>query len=449
MLFNSFPFLLLFLPCVLLITLCLKGKHLLAWIAISSYVFYLFAGHAWFLVPMLATTLMDFKLGIALENSKNPLTRKLILGCSLGSSLILLATFKYSGLFFDARWTAWILPAGISFYTFQTMSYMIDIYRGQASAQHDFWCFASFVSFFPHLVAGPLTRHDQLIPQLKQAEKQGIEPRWDAAVFLFFIGLCKKTLLADPIGRLIDPVIANTRMMGFTWAWTCALGYSIQIYFDFSGYSDMAIGLGRFFGIELPQNFNKPYTAMNPSDFWKRWHITLSRWMRDYLYIPLGGNRSSQAKTIFALGTTMFLAGLWHGARWTFAEWGMYHAFWLMIYHRYQNWWDNAHPFVQQSLTFTMVTAGWVLFRAPSSEAVGRWFSRLFDFASLAHAPRLPIMLLPLILLGLLIEYRLPVFSKGKCFHDMNSYSQIGFGVLAAAALLFMHQSSKFLYFQF
>lgn len=305
MLFNSLSFLLLFLPIVLWGARRLDGQSLLRWITLSSYAFYALAGQPWFLIPMLVTTILDYFLAQWIETATFVPFRRGLLLISLCGNLGLLMYFKYSGLFLHTAQKIWalgansgtfpwfryldvILPAGISFYTFQTLSYILDVYHGTAKAEHNFWEFAAFVSFFPHLVAGPLTRHHQLIPQLQKIKREGIVSRWDGGVLLFAIGLCKKTLLADRIGDLIDPLLSDFTTVGLPAAWLLLLGYALQIYFDFSGYSDMAIGLGRLFGIELPQNFDSPYQALNPSDFWRRWHITLSQWLRDYLYIPLG-----------------------------------------------------------------------------------------------------------------------------------------------------------------
>ena len=293
MLFSSLEFLILFLPLTLAVALRLRGQPLLRWIAFTSVVFYAFAGHWWFIVPMLVTTVVDYWVAIVIERTQAPARRRALLAISLAGNLGLLAYFKYAGLLARTveagvaalgvpsmlhvtRWFDVILPAGISFYTFQTLSYIIDVWRGAAPAERNFVRFAGFVSFFPHLVAGPLTRHHQLIPQLTRIATTGISPRWRAGILLFCVGLCKKVLLADRLGNLVDPLLAPPMELDALRAWLALAGYALQIYFDFSGYSDMAIGLGRLFGIELPQNFNSPYKAASPSDFWRRWHMPLS-----------------------------------------------------------------------------------------------------------------------------------------------------------------------------
>lgn len=378
----------------------------------------------------------------------------------------MLAYFKYSALFLSSArhglealgiahgtgdWGTLLLvalPPGISFYTFQTMSYIIDVYRGDARCENDFWRFAGFVSFFPHLVAGPLTRHHQLIPGLTRMQNKGIKPRWSEGILLFSMGLCKKVLIADRIAKLIDPQIAQPQNMGFAIAWLSILGFALQIYFDFSGYSDMAIGLGRLYGIELPQNFNSPYRALNPSDFWRRWHITLSSWLRDYLYISLGGNQCSKLRRHLNLMITMLLGGLWHGANWTFAAWGFYHGLLLIIYDLMRKQWDGWHPSFQRALTFFSVCIGWVFFRANDFSTVKIWLTQALvpdaNFTALLASE-----LIPLLSLGFLITQLFPNASSSPRFARLSPLLQIGMGGATVVALLFMNYSSRFLYFQF
>jgi len=393
-LFSSLEFLVLFFPLTLAVALRLRGQPLLRWIALSSVVFYAFAGHWWFVVPMLVTTTVDYEVAILIERSRRPATRAWLLAASLASNLGLLAYFKYSGLLLRTthealallglssspglpRWAEVVLPAGISFYTFQTMSYIIDVWRGQAPAERNFVRFSGFVSFFPHLVAGPLTRHHQLIPQLARIAETGIDPRWQEGVLLFCVGLSKKTLIADRLGRLVDAMLTRTGELDLAGAWLTLLGFSFQIYFDFSGYTDMAIGLGRLFGIELPRNFDSPYKATSPREFWRRWHMTLSFWLRDYLYIPLGGNRCSPARRRANVLVTMALGGLWHGAAWTFVAWGVWHAALLIVHDALPSWERALSAFWQRNLTFLLVTVGWVFFRAESFTQAVEWLAGL------------------------------------------------------------------------
>jgi alginate O-acetyltransferase complex protein AlgI len=466
MLFSSLEFLVLFLPLTLLVALRLRGQPLLRWIALTSVAFYAFAGQWWFIVPMLITTAVDFAVAIAIERAVRPGARRWLLAASLVGNLGLLAYFKYSGLLArtaeralellgleaagSARWFEVMLPAGISFYTFQTLSYVIDVWRGQAPAEHNFARFAGFVSFFPHLVAGPLTRHHQLIPQLARIAATGIAPRWREGLLLFSVGLCKKVLLADRLGNLVDPLLAPPLALDAPRAWLALLGYALQIYFDFSGYSDMAIGLGRLFGIELPQNFNSPYKAQTPSDFWRRWHMTLSAWLRDYLYISLGGNRCSPARRRLNLMTTMVLGGLWHGASWTFAAWGAWHGLLLVVHQALPAWETRLSAATQRNLTFLLVTLGWVFFRAQSFGHAADWFASLGGAHGLLAAPwtRDTAALAALVVVGLAIA-RLCPNSLELPLERLRPVPQMGLAGATAAAVLLMSHGSKFLYFQF
>ena len=467
MLFSSLEFLILFLPLTLAVALRLRGQPLLRWIAFTSVVFYAFAGHWWFIVPMLVTTVVDYWVAIVIERTQAPARRRALLAISLAGNLGLLAYFKYAGLLARTveagvaalgvpsmlhvtRWFDVILPAGISFYTFQTLSYIIDVWRGAAPAERNFVRFAGFVSFFPHLVAGPLTRHHQLIPQLTRIATTGISPRWRAGILLFCVGLCKKVLLADRLGNLVDPLLVPPMELDALRAWLALAGYALQIYFDFSGYSDMAIGLGRLFGIELPQNFNSPYKAHTPSDFWRRWHMTLSAWLRDYLYISLGGNRCSPARRRLNLMTTMVLGGLWHGASWTFAAWGAWHGLLLVAHQALPAWETRLSAAAQRNLTFLLVTLGWVFFRAQSFGHAADWFASLGGAHGLLAAPwtRDTAALAALVVVGLAIA-RLCPNSLELPLERLRPVPQVGLAGATAAAVLLMSHGSKFLYFQF
>lgn len=468
MLFNSLAFLLIFLPIVLLVACRIRGQRLLAWITASSFIFYALAGDLWFLAPMLFTTVLDFIIAPLMEKSHGR-KRKALLFISLGGNFGLLAYFKYSGLlvrtaehvaifFFKGFHPTWssafvtLLPAGISFYTFQTLSYIIDVYRGKCPADRNFIKFAGFVSFFPHLIAGPLTRHNQLIPQLERIAIQGIRPRWRMGIYLFSIGLIKKVILADRIAAIIDPLLNHTNDLTFMGGWLVAIGYALQIYFDFSGYTDMAIGIGRLFDIELPQNFNSPYQARNPSDFWRRWHITLSLWLRDYLYISLGGNRCSEKRKNLNLVLTMVLGGLWHGASWTFAIWGLYHGLLLVGYHYGRDLWDRMRDGSQVTTMFLLTCLGWVFFRAESFGSAVSWLRAMFGLNGFGP-PSLTlhewIVSMWLFVVGLTVAIKWKNASSYEKFDELGGSHQVALGIVTFVAILFMNYSSKFLYFQF
>ncbi|WP_197678983.1 MBOAT family O-acyltransferase [Pseudomonas mandelii] len=264
------------------------------------------------------------------------------------SNLLLLCYYKYSNFFLGevARSTGvhmptleLVLPLGISFFTFTQIAFLVDAWKGKAQ-EYNFWHYLLFVTWFPHLIAGPILHHGQMMPQFKDPEIYRIRSRnISIGVALFAVGLGKKLLLADPISTYADPVFhaaATGQAIGPMIAWVGAIAYTLQIYFDFSGYSDMAVGLSMLFGIHLPINFNSPYKARNIIEFWRRWHMTLSQFLRDYLYIPLGGNRKGETRRLVNLMLTMLLGGLWHGANWTFVIWGALHGAYLCINHMFQ-----------------------------------------------------------------------------------------------------------------
>jgi len=466
-LFNSFSFMLVFLPIVLLIALHMRGTSLLAFISIASFIFYALFGHPWFLIPMSITILLDFFLAIRLMSVDNMWARRGLLGLSLCGNLGLLIAFKYSGLLFSLGSETinfyrgistpemlvplrhLVLPAGISFYTFQTLSYMIDVYRGETPAERNFWKFTAFVSFFPHLIAGPLTRHHQLLPGLENIRQHGIQPDWPGGIFLFCIGLSKKILLADPLGRHADSLIAWGSAVTFPASWIALLSFSLQIYFDFSGYCDMAIGLGRLFGIELPQNFNNPYSALNPTDFWRRWHITLSQWMRDYLYFSLGGSRGTMGRVAANLMITMLLGGLWHGARWTFLIWGFYHGVLLLSYHVLRFRWDSFPRLFQRAMTFVLVCMGWTLFRADSFVEAWLWLGGLFGLHGVQSLPASAVSAIPILLLGFAAIIWGPVASRTEELKTLRWPWQVLLAGCTLGSFLLINRTSHFLYFQF
>ena len=466
MLFNSLSFLLLFLPAVVVVARRLRGQAFLGWICLASGLFYAFAGHVWFLAPMAVTTVLDYWVGLKLSD-RTVQSRRMLLVISLCGNLGLLAYFKYSGLLVDtinavvaafgegkngtlAGAMRVTLPAGISFYTFQTMSYVIDIYRGHAKAEKNFLAYLAFVSFFPHLVAGPLTRHNQLIPQLERAAETGIRPHWWPAISLFSVGLIKKVLIADRIGTFLDPMLQDIPRLGFVASWLGAVGYGMQLYFDFSGYSDMAIGLGRLFNIELPQNFSSPYKSTSPSDFWERWHITLSRWLRDYLYISIGGNRRGRLRTAINLMGTMVLGGLWHGANWTFVLWGGYHGVLLVVFRTQQERWSRVAVPIQRAVMFGLVMIGWVFFRAPTVRLAFSWCGGLVGRHGVRaaldyiHIPRLAAFTA----VATLMAWTLPNAYEVR-WERLRPLTRATLGLGTAAAVIMMNYSSKFLYFQF
>lgn len=309
----------------------------------ASYVFYMWWSPI-FVLPLLATTFIDFQVGRMLEGEHNERRRRLLLIFSLTANLGLLGYFKYYGFFveniralaamsgfdFSPSLVKLILPVGISFYTFHTMSYTIDVYRREIPACRSALQFALFITFFPVLIAGPILRARQFLPELRKPIRLQLTPE---IVMLAARGLAKKALIADNIGPFVDAIFSDPQAWPSVIIWIATFGFAVQIYCDFSGYSDMARALARLFGYEIPLNFDRPYFARNPSEFWRRWHISLSSWLRDYLYIPLGGSRHGRLATYRNLTITMLLGGLWHGASWNFVLWGFLHGL-LLAAHR-------------------------------------------------------------------------------------------------------------------
>jgi alginate O-acetyltransferase complex protein AlgI len=381
MLFNSLEFLLGFLPVAYLVFWSLRGAQArYVWLTISGYVFY-----GWwdprFTLLMAFSTLVSFAAGLGMARA--PLgsrQRRAWLVVPVVVDLSLLGFFKYANFALDTvrQVGGWagapvslphldiILPIGISFYTFHTISYIVDAYRGVITPTRNLWEYAAYVSLFSQLVAGPIVRFRQVEADLEQLGADS-RTRWLRRGLAFFvIGLVEKVLVADTLAALVDPAFAAWRSLSTGGAWLATLGYTFQLLFDFSGYSTMAVGLGFLFGIRIPQNFNAPYQSLDPSEFWQRWHISLSSCLRDYVYIPFGGNRLGVALTYRNLMLTMLIGGLWHGAAWTFVAWGAYHGVLLCAHRLARPWWDALPALVRQAGMFLAVMVGWVFFRATS-----------------------------------------------------------------------------------
>ena len=389
MLFNSYTFIFLFLPIVLggYALACRIGTRAgMAWLVVASLFFY-----GWwnpvYLWLILGSVGVNYFFGCALTN--RPTKRLLALGVCLNHGLI--GYFKYAGFFGDNMYSSAtgipfefgdiLLPLGISFFTFQQIAYLVDSYQGR-TVRHGWLEYILYVTFFPQLIAGPIVHQAEILPQFLN-KLPGIKARHLAiGATIFIIGLFKKVVIADNLAFYVTPMFdaaARGEVITFLEAWGGSLAYTFQLYFDFSGYSDMAIGLARMFGVTLPINFNSPYKATSIIDFWRRWHLTLSRFLRDYLYIPLGGNNRGNARRYANLLIVMLLGGLWHGAGWTFIFWGGLHGFYLIINHLWRAikrrvGLDNkkSNPFAKSaswSLTFLSVVIGWVFFRSASWDA--------------------------------------------------------------------------------
>lgn len=395
MLFNSFEFCFIFLPIVFAIFLILgrMGYGLLAcsWLSLGSIFFYGYWAPE-YLVLLLMSIALNYAFGAAILKcctlqSKTAGKRWMVLAISLNLSA--LAYFKYANFFVnnlnlvlgsEFEFARVVLPIGISFFTFTQIAYLVDTYQGKVRETNPIH-YILFVTYFPHLIAGPILHHAEMMPQFrKQTTFLFSRANFLSGLLVFLIGLFKKVILADGIQPYVSPVFDAPILQTLTFleAWGGALAYTLQLYFDFSGYSDMAIGLSRMFNIELPLNFNSPYKARNISEFWRRWHMTLSRFLRDYLYVPLGGNRCSKSRRYFNLMLTMLLGGLWHGAGWAFVIWGGLHGIYLACNHAWQLFYTKfvrKHPVPEWvlttgsiMLTFLCTVVAWVFFRAKDFE---------------------------------------------------------------------------------
>lgn len=345
---------------------------------------------------------------------------------------------------------AWniILPIGISFFTFQAMSYTIDVYLEKVEPTNDFIEFACFVALFPQLIAGPIVRYRWIAHTLRNLPSRLSENNLNLGLFYFSIGLIKKVLVADRLGNFIEPMFANYHDLAPLEAWLAILGFSLQLYFDFAGYSLMAIGLGYLLGFKFPQNFNSPYKAVSISDFWRRWHITLSSWLRDYLYIPLGG-RNNRA---VALAVTMLLGGLWHGAAWTFMAWGAYHAILLELHHHLKGVkWIPRNKTWARIGTFLLVTIGWVFFKPPTFEASWVILTKMFDIPGLFVHVEISTGFIAAIVISLGWAMLAP--NAVELVRDRGVrpglYWAVSLGILTTVSVLFFSEGAPFLYFQF
>ena len=469
MLFNSFTFWIFF-AAVVIVYRFVEHRARNGWLLLASYFFYGYWDWR-FLSLILFSTSVDFFVAQRIAQAGDKRQKQRFLLVSLIANLGLLAVFKYLGFFveeFNALWQALgfgdpllgirlILPVGISFYTFQTLSYTIDVYRGETKATRNFWDFALYVSFFPQLVAGPIERSSHLLPQMQNVRPRCDEQRFREGLYHVLTGLFKKVIIADNMAMIANHVF--NRPASELTAPEVLIGvyaFAFQIYGDFSGYSSIAQGLAKWLGFDLMFNFNHPYFAKSPKDFWGRWHISLSSWLRDYLYIPLGGNRGSRWMTQRNLMLTMLLGGLWHGAAWTFVVWGAIHGLWLVIHRivepgkgaRDKRWVGVVKVFI----TFHVVCLTWLFFRAESLMQAIEMLSRLGSvWGATAFATGAGFLILFYVLPWTLFEYWM------ESRKDQLALTKVGWPIrsLVYAYLILMLLyfpppiASEFIYFQF
>ena len=392
MLFNSYIFIFVFLPISFFVYFYLNKKRLTqaskAFLVFSSLFFY-----SWwnivYLTLILFSMLFNFSIGSSFKKNKN---QKYLLIFAILANILLLGYFKYSDFFikninfvFDSSIDLLnlALPLAISFFTFQQIAYLVDSYKGETK-EYDFLNYAIFVSFFPQLIAGPIVHHKEMMPQFSSKKAKIINFQNVAlGIFIFCIGLFKKVVIADTFAIWANNGFDIVNSLNFVAAWATSLSYTFQLYFDFSGYTDMAIGAALFFNIKLPINFNSPYKSLDIQDFWRRWHITLSRFLRDYIYIPLGGNKKGNYKTYSNLMVTFLIGGLWHGAGWTFIFWGFLHGCALIIHRIWHNLGFKLNKILAWFITFNFINITWIFFRAKEWEDAVKVLKGMFAFTTI------------------------------------------------------------------
>ncbi len=476
MLFNSIEFLI-FLPIVLILYWFVLNKNLKIQnliILLSSYFFYGWWDYR-FLSLILLSTLVDYFVGLYLPKQDSQKKQKLLLSCSVLVNLSLLGFFKYYNFFVDSWinlfssfgyeinsvWTLYIiLPVGISFYTFQTMSYTIDIYKKKLKPTKDFIAFASFVSFFPQLVAGPIERAANLLPQILK-QRKFMYQQLVQGLRLILWGMFKKVVIADSLAPIVDNIFSNYQNFGGATLWLGAIYFAFQIYCDFSGYSDIAIGTSKLFGFELRSNFKFPYFSRNIGEFWRRWHISLSGWFKDYLYIPLGGSYQGKTKSIRNIFIIFLVSGLWHGANWTFIFWGLFHSILFIpsfIFNKNRKFANTViaentflptpREFFEVGTTFLLVTVGWVFFRSETiADSFGFLTSMILDFNLNQPVSRKIIFYLIFLIL---VEWTQRINERDLFYNFPKIIFQIFVIVCVILIIInFKIESQQFIYFDF
>lgn len=474
MVFSSTLFLFYFLPLFLLVYHVVP-KGLKNWVIFFFSILFYTWGAPVFVFILLGTSFMDFLLVREIHRSSEKRKKKILLVLSLVVNLGLLTYFKYSNFFVgnanallesiglkEVAWTKVIMPIGISFFTFESITYTVDVYRGKHAPLSNLKDYLLYLLAFPKLIAGPIVRFQEIADEVIE-RKENIDEKL-IGFYRFSIGLAKKVLIANVMAEQAKVIFdTDFHLLSASTAWIGILAYTMQIYFDFSGYSDMAIGLGKIMGFHFPENFNSPYSSGSITEFWRRWHMTLGNFMRDYLYIPLGGNRvSSKSRLYFNLALVFILSGFWHGASWNFVVWGAFHGTFLILDRIFLvKLLNRLGNVLSIAITFVIVMMGWVIFHIENDlDQVWLYFDRLFDFSWDSTFTTLP-NFWPLLLVAAFFSF-LPALSIGKRMQDFvfnkNSYSLSANGLfLFVAIMLFMMSASSiiasgfnpFIYFRF
>jgi alginate O-acetyltransferase complex protein AlgI len=470
MIFSTIQFFI-FYAIVLPVALALKNTRFFHLFLLLASCYFYMSWNAYYLWLLLFTISVDFSIACRMTTAKSKKERRRWLLVSLVSNLGLLGVFKYTNFVVDTFNEILpeqaqlanldiVLPVGISFYTFQSLSYTIDVYHGRLPAERSFTKFALFVSFFPQLVAGPIVRAQEFIPQLYQrivVDWQRLKEGGER----FLIGLVKKLLIADALAPYVDRIYSNPAQYDAATLWYASFAFGIQIYCDFSGYSDMAIGTAKCLGFDFPENFNMPYFARNIREFWHRWHITLSTWLRDYLYIPLGGSRGGALLSLKNVMITMLLGGLWHGASWKFVIWGGLHGLYLVVHRVWSTAWEKTawcapsgwqwvFAPLSTCFTFLCVTLAWVYFRASDAATATTMIGRMISFDGGGEFVASPLLLITAVVL--LSAHLLATFTDYAALYRKLPvpFKLVSYGVVFyLLSISSIHENTPFIYFQF
>ena len=465
MLFSSMTFIFLFMPIVCVVYLLAKKSLQNMLLLIASLLFYAWGGPN-YLAIMLLNILINYTGALYIDRSVSH--KKTFLTLTVVTNLGILIYFKYCSflidninglLSYDLPLLEVIMPIGISFYTFQAMSYVIDVYRGEVKAQRNIYKLALYISLFPQLVAGPIVKYHDVNHQIDNRTVNFRKVTYGTKRFI--IGLSKKMLLANTLGAVADKIFSQpVDQFDSVTAWIGAVAYALQLFYDFSGYSDMAIGLGYIFGFKFLENFNYPYISRSITEFWRRWHISLSTWFKEYLYIPLGGNRISPARTYVNLFIVFLATGIWHGASWNFVVWGLWNGLFIIM-ERITNWHKKDGPvirFIQHSYTIFIFLIGWVMFRAPNMTYAWDYLKNMFGFISkhtLSHDFIYYVDHIELLAFGVAVLCSMPLFTKMLTVSDkhvilkslINAWLIVLF--ILSTALIASSTYNPFIYFRF
>lgn len=456
MIFSSITFLFYFLPLVLLLYYLVPNKVKNLVLLLSSLIFYAW-GEPKYIILMIFSSIVDYTIAIIIDKYRGKIQSKIALCCSVLINLSLLFFFKYTDFFIEISNSIFstnfdllnlALPIGISFYTFQTMSYSIDVYRGDAPVQKRFISLATYITIFPQLVAGPIVRYQTVAEQMNE-RKHSIS-KFEDGVYRFCLGMCKKVILANNIGLIWNSVkVLEFSEISLLTAWLGICSFGLQIYFDFSGYSDMAIGLGKMFGFDFIENFNYPYISKSITEFWRRWHMSLGQWFRDYVYIPLGGNRKGTKRWLLNIFIVWMLTGLWHGAYYNFVLWGIYFGLILLIEKLYIYEKLSKLPnFVQHFYVLFLVSMSWVLFEVMNVNDIFIYIKSMIINANIIDSTFTYLFISNLFIIVFSILSATPIFEK-YISNKLIKKSIVLIGFIISICFLIDASFNPFLYFRF